>query len=210
MIMNKNGEQLEYNGRVFTIGKPIMATGESEYDGLFGVIYEIREGDDKDTDNETPDLYCRFDIPILSDDIQRLEKNFSDAYGEPKTLDDIILDNVIMAPDMVKHIHQDDETGVTRIIYIVEEDWAVEGDYGHCISLHTSYPDARFQMHELISEERENGIISRLKDDGDFVCDTYGDTYDAYIDSRYSEDHYRVSIDYEKLMVPQEFFDTEL
>lgn len=35
-------------------------------------------------------------------EIAELEAVFSDLYDEPKTLEDIILDCVIMAPDMVR------------------------------------------------------------------------------------------------------------
>lgn len=102
MIINRYGAVFEYEGVVYKIGAPIIGTSESEYEGLHGVITEIRDGDDKETDNETPDLYCSFESPALPDEIKRLEEVFSELYDAPKTIDDICLDFVIMAPDMVK------------------------------------------------------------------------------------------------------------
>lgn len=61
----------------------------------------ITDGEDKRTENSTPDFYCCFDPPVLPYDIKQLEEIFSDLYDFPKTLEDIILDYVIMAPEMV-------------------------------------------------------------------------------------------------------------
>lgn len=102
MIINRNGATFEHEGVTYTIGAPIVGTKQSEYEGLTGHIFEIRDGADKETENATPDLYCSFDPPDDPAEIAKLEAVFSDLYDEPKALEDIILDFVIMAPDMVK------------------------------------------------------------------------------------------------------------
>ncbi len=102
MIINECNEVFEYEGTTYSIGNPIIGTDKSEYKGLQGTIFEIRDGADKETENETPDLYCRFEPPSEPEAIRELEAVFSDLYGMPKSLDDIILDFVIMAPDMVR------------------------------------------------------------------------------------------------------------
>lgn len=104
MIQQEIGSVFIYEGTRYVIGEPIVGTKESEYEGLVGTIFEIRDGEDKETENETPDLYCSFQAPVLPEEIERLEKIFSDLYREPKTIDDIILDWVIMAPEMVRPI----------------------------------------------------------------------------------------------------------
>lgn len=43
MILNKLGETFEYEGRKLMIGAQIIANGKSAYEGLFGVITEIRD-----------------------------------------------------------------------------------------------------------------------------------------------------------------------
>ena len=102
MIINRPGAAFEYGGVRYAVGMPVIATSESEYEGLTGRITEIRDGEDKETDNDTPDLYCEFDAPAHPDDVRRLEDAFSALYGAPKTLDEIALDLVIMAPELVR------------------------------------------------------------------------------------------------------------
>lgn len=101
MILSKNGEEFLYEGVVYRVGDVVIANDQSEYAGLKGTIFEIRDGADKETENDTPDIYCEFESPVLPEDIAELEATFSDLYQSPKTLDDICLDFVIMAPEML-------------------------------------------------------------------------------------------------------------
>lgn len=96
MIINRIGAEFEYEGTTYVIGAPIVGTPESEYEGLYGTITEIRVGEDKETENETPDLYCSFEVPVLPCEVKKLEEVFSELYSQKKTIDDIILDFVIM------------------------------------------------------------------------------------------------------------------
>ena len=98
MILRENGTRFCADGKVFTIS----ANGESEYEGLFGTITEIRSGADRETENDVPDIYCDFEIPASEEMLRELEARFSDLYGETKTIDDISLDCVIMSPDMLE------------------------------------------------------------------------------------------------------------
>ena len=80
MIINRIGDKFEYEGTAYVIGAPIVGTPESEYEGLYGTITEIRDGEDKETENETPDLYCSFGSPALPCEVKKLEMVFSDLY----------------------------------------------------------------------------------------------------------------------------------
>ena len=102
MILQENGTRFCTEGKVFTIGGIICANDESEYAGLCGTVTEIRSGDDHETENDTPDIYCAFDPPTSENMVLELESRFSALYGEPKTMDDIALDSVIMAPEMLE------------------------------------------------------------------------------------------------------------
>ena len=102
MILRENGTRFCADGRVFTIGGRISANGESEYEGLFGTITEIRSGADRETENDVPDIYCDFEVPASEEMLRKLEARFSGLYGETKTLDDISLDCVIMSPVMLE------------------------------------------------------------------------------------------------------------
>ena len=105
MIITKHGEEFTYNGKTYVIGEPLYTNDESYYRGLFGTIIEIRDGDDKETDNDTPDIYCALDEPVLPYDRKELEKRFSALYGEKKGIEDIILDFVILSPEMIVQIN---------------------------------------------------------------------------------------------------------
>ena len=96
MILSKPGESIQWGNMTFTVGEQVYATNTSEYHGLIGTITEIRDGDDKDTENYLPDIYCRFQEPVLISDREELEKRFSTLYPCPKKLEDIALDMAIM------------------------------------------------------------------------------------------------------------------
>lgn len=101
MILNQSGQSIEIDGTVFAVGVRIGANSKSEYYGLEGRIIEIATDDDKDTENEGPDIYCCFDTPTEQKIIKRLEKEFSNIFCSPRTIDDIILDNVIMSSEEI-------------------------------------------------------------------------------------------------------------
>ena len=107
MIINQEGMRYTYNGMTYTVGAAVMATEASEYRGLFGTITEIRDGSDRETENDTPDIYCCFEPPLLQEEIRELERRFTELYQSPKKLDEITLDMVTMAPEMVRVISPD-------------------------------------------------------------------------------------------------------
>lgn len=52
MIINKEGLRYTYNSTTYTIGAAVVATEESEYQGLYGIITEIRDDVDRETEND--------------------------------------------------------------------------------------------------------------------------------------------------------------
>lgn len=160
---------------------------------MFGRIVEIRDGADKVTDNKTPDIYCEFDPPLCPKDIEELEKRFSDLYKAPKKLDDITLDSVIMAPDMIKSLTEKTD-GRKITIYSLEEDWAYDDDYGHTTEIFLDYMLAKKKLCEKIKNEKEDGSVERWLDDDELIEDYGNDYYEAYLDGYYSSSHYLVDI----------------
>lgn len=102
MTINKQSDEFLYEEKIYRIGDRVIATDESEYEGLYGVITQICDGDDKDTDNDTPDIYCSFEKPEDKKKVVEIEQRFSKAYGEEKKIDKLALDMVIMAPSMIR------------------------------------------------------------------------------------------------------------
>lgn len=103
MVLSKKGSKLEYEGREYLVGGQITGVKGSPYERLLGTILEIREGEDKETENETPDIYCSFNSPVLPDVVRQVEERFSKLYQQPKKLEDITLDLVILSPEMIEN-----------------------------------------------------------------------------------------------------------
>ena len=104
MIINTNGEVFKADGKTFTIGGVAWANGASDYAGLIGRVTEIRTGDDKETENEGPDIYCAFNVPERDAVVKEYEARFSALYRMPKRIDDLALDCVVMAPEMLEPV----------------------------------------------------------------------------------------------------------
>ena len=102
MLLDKIGQSMVIDGKTYAVGMSVYSTDESDYSGLYGKIIEIADGEDKSTDNETVDIACEFYVPDDISQVTELEERFSALYGEPKGIDDIALDCVIMAPDMLQ------------------------------------------------------------------------------------------------------------
>ena len=78
-------------------------------------------------------------VPPLPYDVKALEKHFSELYGETKKIDEIPLDCIIMAPEMLDTMTTIQENQEKIIVYAVEEDWSVDGESGHTTSLFGDY-----------------------------------------------------------------------
>lgn len=94
--VTKPGAIMEYEGINYSVGSWIIVRECSEYAGLTGVIVEMsdEEGD--------LDITCNLIPPKNPEEIAKLEAHFSKIYGEPKALNDIPLDMVILAPDEIQ------------------------------------------------------------------------------------------------------------
>lgn len=205
MILTKSNEELNYNGQCFYIGQQIVGTDQSEYDGLFGTILEIRDGKDQETENETPDIYCSFDVPVMPYDIEELEKVFSDLYNAPKSIDDITLDMVIMAPEMIEPLDED----LPKVtVYVVTEDWAYKDETGFTYSVHSDLKSAIRKMRMLAVNESNDGLIQDLRNCDDIVEESNERSYEIYVDGFYCESHYAIEIKEEHMQVSSSFLKT--
>ena len=101
MVLQKPGTVFCADEKKFVVGGTVFANDESEYAGLFGTVLEIRTGDDRETENDTPDIYCEFLPPESDGIIHELEERFSELYQQPKKIGEFALDYVIMAPEML-------------------------------------------------------------------------------------------------------------
>lgn len=205
MIINQIGARFEYEGIIYVIGAPIVGTAESEYEGLYGRITEIRDGKDKETENGAPEIYCSFDAPVLPCEVKELEKRFSELYREPKAIGDIGLGLVIMAPGMVCPLEDLKECRSHPMVYVLMEDWAIDGEHGNSSDICTDFNDARRLLVQKLGEEMEKGCIPNWSCRGDFVAGSTPCSYECYLDGGYCENHYSVSIVAKKLCASERY-----
>lgn len=203
MILNKYGDTFQYDGIDYAIGDVIIGTGASEYEGLVGRIIEIRDGADKDTENETPDIYCSFEVPVLAEDIKALEETFSDLYEEPKTIDDITLDMVIMAPEMIVSVDKRSYNARKIKLYAVVEDWVYDGDEsGQTTTLFATKEAALKEFKILIATKAINGIIADITQRYEYhVEDIDTDEYSCYVDGFREGNHYHAAVEEIELLL---------
>lgn len=206
MIIKKHGEFFYHEDAKYVVGEEIIATNESEYKNLVGYIREIRVGKDKETENEAPDIYCSFEAPASPYDVEELEKTFSDLYGEPKKLQDISLDMVIMAPSMIIPTRELKNGSHTLTIYTVQENWAVNGESGCSTETYLDYRAAKLSFHLSLVEELIQGSIPVWSDKENFVCEAVADSYEAYLNGEYMENHYKLTISMHLVPLPSVVF----
>lgn len=208
MIISQPGAMFEYDGVSYVIGGPVVCTAASMYEGLYGVITEVRIGADKTIFTEArdiPELYCNLDAPVHPDDIAQLEGTFSKQLsGLPVTLEQIDLEEVAMTPEMIKVIV---ESRHSITLYTVREDWAMEYHDGTSAHQFTDYHDAKRKFNEMLRADMDDGCISRWEGDKSLCIDIGEDSYECWIDGEYLSAHYSLSICTEQLLLSTESFD---
>lgn len=192
MLINKPGAEFLYNGITYRVGDVIIGSDQSEYAGLIGSIFEIRDGSDKETENDTPDIYCSFDPPVLPTDIAKVEAVFSDLYGTQKILDDICFDMVIMAPEMITVPGQSKKS---IKLYILSEDWAANGGTGHSSSIYSDPLEARARLNEALGNEIDSGCLSNWINTPKYRTETSENSFEGWLDGFYCESHYAISLE---------------
>lgn len=206
MLINKTGAEFQYNGMAFKIGEKIIANSQSEYSGLIGHILEIRDGEDKETENETPDIYCEFDVPSLPYDVKALESYFSELYGETKKVDDIPLDCVIMAPEMIDVL---DAVNSRRFqVYLVHEEWVVKGEQSFTVEIFTDYQMAKACLNEKLQEELTQGPAHSWQEKDEFEVDSGSYFFKCWLDGEYCENHYKIAICQDSVQMSEVQFGT--
>ena len=203
MILNKKDEVFEYADKKYQVGEMVIANNQSDYVGLVGIITQIVTGEDKDTDNPYPDIYCDFIKPPFKDEIKILEENFSKWYGTKKKLEDLNLDGVIMAPCMLEQADKSTTSKDVIKIYLLTEDWAFDGDEGIETVAFTDFDEAKLQMRLKMYKERREGCVETWLDDEDFVEENSETSYEAYIEGYHCESHYTLTIKPVKLPISE-------
>lgn len=203
MIFTLPGAGIVYNGVTYTVGMRVLANDQSDFQGLFGTITEIRTGDDQETENETPDIECCFEYPVLKEEVSALEAHFSDLYQEPKTLDDLPLDMVIMAPEELKPIDNLPNTDVP--IYVVMNEWENDDGHGHSESCFTDYDAAKRQFNLDLEEEKLNGASVLWREQEGFMEEEDKNYYSCGVKGAYTYHYFTLYLDKRLLPISPAF-----
>ncbi len=199
-MIYKQGQTLEYEGRIYTVGDRIIANADSIYEGLMGRITEIRTGEDKDTENLGPDIYCDFEKPQFPFAIKKFEERFHVTIGEDFDWDMITLKGVIMAPEMIERIDVKTETPTSIEMYVLVEEWSVNGDCDSKLYAFFNLEEAKLEMQIRAYLEQQDGAVKDWSKANNFEEESSDMYYSAYIDGWYGDNHYDLSI--RKIDVP--------
>lgn len=157
MIYNHYGDRFIYNDKDYIVGETVISNNISDYANLVGVITEIRTGDDRETENGTPDIYCDFKMPIHPQTADNLRKSVQKSYADNTPMDeiayDIVLDCVIMSPDMITTKRELNKKMKQHRYWIITEE----------VELHSPYDNERHeQTYVLPDKESANQVFQLL------------------------------------------------
>lgn len=199
MILNRVGQVFEYEDKTYIVGEEIYSNNISEYKHLFGRITEIRTDEDRETENDTPDIYCAFERPALTSEYRKLCEAMSG-------IEDIAFDLVIMAPEMITPLRVLMPEEKKLKVFALIEDCTVDYQDADTLELFTDIEKAKLKMRKNISTERESGCIERWTRKSAFEEEeTSENEYSAWISGTYCQDHYCTSIREIDLPLSQSF-----
>lgn len=89
-------------------------------------------------------------------------------------------------------------------VYLLEENWAIDGEVKNETSLFSDYNGAKQRMDQKIKAENEKGILKMWKENADYEEDASDGSFEAWIDGFYASDHFCLCIQKKFLQLPIE------
>ena len=105
--MKNTTTELKWGNVILKPGQRVRSTDDSDYAGLEGIILEIHTGEDKETDNLTPDIHCCFDYPESDVQVQKLEERFSSLYNMSKKLDELAFTGIVISDNNLQFLNSE-------------------------------------------------------------------------------------------------------
>ena len=121
----------------------------------------------------------------------RLIGRFSILCGQPMALDEINLEQVIMAPEMIRSLK---DVNKDTIIHVLTEEWCSDNGYGRDIFVYTDPRKAKAKIQQLIRDDKRDGSMSEWLHLDDFVEEYDGHKYSAWLDNDYEGYHYNLEL----------------
>lgn len=152
-------------------------------------------------------IHCCFEPPLFQEEIRELEQRFTELYQSPKKLDEITLDMVIMAPEMVRVISADPKECKACELYLLTTHCTTNLDSSSFTELYADYDAGRFALLQSVREEQQDGCVKDWAD-RDVLEEEYGiDRYEAWYRDEYFENHFVISLEKLSLMLPPDFIE---
>jgi hypothetical protein len=137
-------------------GDWVISAANNDYKYLIGTVTGITKlGTPEhavETDNDTDNIHVDFTaFAYPQERISEIEDHFSDLYGERKSFDDIALDDVIMAPNMlisITHLGQNEIAFIGNLLH-------------NCESFCSSFPgggEPQNEKHAVLMERLEKNL----------------------------------------------------
>ena len=205
IILSKIGEMIEYAGKKYAVGEKVIANKNSVYEGLIGTIYEIHTDTEKETCNETPDIYCRFQEPVMKVNKEKVRKRLSEAYKKDIRLADVGLDCVIMSPEMLVCMSDLDDGAYKKKVYLLIEDAAVDSDTFYTTDVFADMDMAQQQFEIKLSKEMDKGMLKDITVSDEYVLEVGDTSFEYFRSGRFCEWHYSLKIIEEEIVIKNEF-----
>lgn len=200
MILKNKGDAFWYAGTKYVVGERVIATKGGAHEGMIGTILQICDGEDKETDNYTPDIYCSFDEPILKVHKEKAIKRLSKLWDGVIKFDDANVAQVIMAPEMIIPLDGFLESKRSVVVYALIEEACANCNTDISVQLFADKETALQQLEINLKNEFEGGMLDIDLSEG-YVFEESEDSYECYLDGFAAEWRYYIHIEEQKLVL---------
>jgi len=199
MILKEKAQPFLIGEKLYCVGDLVYANKQSEYEGLFGHIIEIRDGEDKLTGSSEPEMVCTFNKPVLPDVIHCLERRISRRDRQPKMLHEIELSNVILSPEAVTVIEDENPESFDVGCFRLNVEWIINGSKSEFSLLFSDYLVARKRFMDMLETEISSGCIDAWSRCDEFYVNCDKEWFECWLVGQCDSNHYRIALDRECL-----------
>lgn len=199
MILKEKAQPFLFGEKLYCVGDLVYANKGSVYEGLFGHIIEIRDGEDKRTGSSEPEMVCAFNKPVLPDVIHSLERRISRRDRQPKMLHEIELSNAILSPEEVMVIEEENPDSFDVGCFRLSVEWILDGNKSSFTLLFSDYLAARKRFMDMLETEIKSGCIDAWSRCDEFFVNCDKECFECWLVGQCDSNHYRIALDHECL-----------
>lgn len=199
MVLKEKAQPFLFGEKLYCVGDLVYANHGCVYEGLFGHIIEIRDGEDKLTCSSEPEMVCTFNKPVLPDVIHCLERRISRRERQPKMLHEIELSNVILSPEEVTVIEDENPECFDVGCFRLNIEWIIDGNKSSFALLFSDYLTARKRFMDMLETEITSGCIDAWSRCDEFFVNCDKEWFECWLVGQCDSNHYRIALDHECL-----------